>query len=91
MVKVTKDLIRQRAVAARAKAYFEKAQTAGWHVAATEVLRAAEAKKPWDHRSPDIDLIHEAAKEHKMTSSFSKSILVFHPPKTKAKGRAKNK
>ena len=54
------------------------------------MLRAAEAKKPWDHRSPDIDLIHEAAKEHKMTSSFGKSILVFHPKK-KAKGRVKNK
>jgi hypothetical protein len=90
-MKVTKDLIRQRAIVAKATAYFKKARKAGWHVAITEVMRELNAKPPWTHLHPDIALIHEAAKACGMSSSCSKSILVFHPSKSRPKGRVRNK
>lgn len=85
MRKVTRELIRERALVIKAKAYFKKASARGWHVSGTEVLKHINARPPYSHLSPDTALILEAAKACRMTYTMKRSILVFHP-----KGRNKD-
>lgn len=88
MVKVTREMIRERIVVMKAKEYLTKACDEGWRVAAIEVMRHIDAKKPWRNDGPDLPLIREAAKSLKMRMTTDGGIIVFHP---KGKGRVRDK
>lgn len=89
MVKVTREIIRERTVVMKAKEYLTRACEEGWRVAAIEVMRHVDAKKPWQNDGPDLPLIREAAKSLGMKMTTDGGIVVFRPKDVKGRVRDK--